>query len=62
MPTKDEIKMEILLKMEDSVLEATTTARYYDLAFDIKSSVIYVMNLYKEFHGKPHSSAHLYNL
>jgi len=60
--TEEEKKLEILVTMEESVLSATKLARMYDFAFDLKSSVVFVMNLYKEFHGKKHKTAHQYGL
>lgn len=59
---EEDKKLEILLRMEDSVLEATKLTRAYDFAFDIRSSVVFVMRLYKEFYGKKHKTANQYGL
>ena len=55
-------KLEILIAMEDSLLKASQLARCYELAFDLKSSVVFIMNLWKEFHGKPHPMAKEFGL
>lgn len=60
--TEEDKKLEILLKMDESLLEASRLVRLYDFAFDIKSSVIFMMNLWKEFNGKPHPRAKEYGL
>lgn len=50
-------ELEILIAMEDSLLKASQLARCYELAFDLRSSVVFIMNLWKEFHGEPHRMA-----
>jgi hypothetical protein len=60
--TQDDKKLEILLAMENSLLEASKLVFLYEFAFDIRSRVKFMMNLWKEFHGKPHHRAVEYGL
>lgn len=55
-------KLEILLAMEDSLLKASRLVSMYEFAFDIKSKVVFMMNLWKEFYGKPHPKAKEYGM
>lgn len=60
--TKEDQELEILIAMEDSLLKASQLARCYELAFDLRSSVVFIMNLWKEFHGEPHRMAKEFGL
>lgn len=57
--TEDDRKLEILLAMETSLLEASHLVSAYGLAFgtSIKDRIRYMMNLWQEFHGSPHPIA-----
>lgn len=55
-------ELEILIEMEKSLIKASQLARSYELAFDLRSSVVFMMNLWKDFHGKPHHMAKEFGL
>lgn len=59
---EEEYKLEILMVMDNSLIEASRLARIYGFAADLKSSVIFIMKLYKDFHGFPHKSASSFGL
>lgn len=59
---EEEYKLEILTAMESSLIEASRLARIYEFAFDLRSSVVFLMKLYKDFHGFPHKSASQFGL
>jgi hypothetical protein len=55
--TEEDKKVEILIAMEDSLLEASRLVCAYEFASDIKSRVFFMMNLWKDFYGEPHPKA-----
>lgn len=59
--TNEDKKIEILLKMDSSLIEASRLSRYY-FGFDLRGSVVFLMKLYKEFHGTEHKSAKSFGL
>lgn len=59
--TNEDKKLEIILEMESSLLEASRLARYY-FGFDLKGSIIFLMKLYKDFHGVEHKQAKSFGL
>jgi len=59
--TDEDKKLEMLLKMDSSLLEASRLARYY-FGFDLKGSIIFLMKLYKDFHGVEHRQAKEFGL
>lgn len=60
--TEEDKKLEILLAMEDSLLKASHLVSLYEFAFDIRSKVVFMMNLWKDFYDKPHPRAKEYGL
>lgn len=59
---EDDRKMEILLMMDKSLLQAHRLVKEYDFANDIRSSVVFMMKLWKDFYGTEHPKAKEYGL
>jgi hypothetical protein len=58
--TEEDKKLEILLAMENSLLDASKLVSLYEFASDIRSRVKFMMNLWRDFYGKPHPRAKEY--
>jgi hypothetical protein len=60
--TDEDKKLEILMAMDSSLIEASRLARFYEFAPDLRSSVVFLMRLYKDFHGFPHKESKSFGL